>query len=223
MLSVIIPTYNEAPHILTLIASLRGHEIIVSDGGSTDETVQISRAAGAIVIESERRRGAQLNAGARAATGKALWFVHADARPHPRAATHIKQCLLRPEIVGGNFRLRFAGMGWAPHFFSRIARHQRRLGVYYGDSGIWLRRDVFETLGGFAHWPLFEDYDLARRMESFARRHALRTNYAPLPIYASSRRFENHPALVLSQWLLLQALFSLGVPPTQLANWYRKK
>ncbi len=229
LLSVIIPTLNEAPHITPLIERLRALqsdevrlEIIVSDGGSCDETARIARMAGANVVEGARGRGAQLNAGVRAASGEALWFLHADARPHSRSAKHIARCLQDSKICGGNFRLRFANGGRAAHAFARIARQQRRLGLYYGDSGIWARREVFETLGGFANWPLFEDYDFARRLEAFARHHARQTDYAPWPIFASPRRFQKAPLRVLAQWLILQTLFSLGASPQRLAEFYHR-
>ncbi len=227
LLSLIIPTLNEAARLGGLLARLRAMEsdtvlleIIVSDGSSGDETVALARAAGATVIDGARGRGAQLRAGAQAAGGDALWFLHADARPHPKSAAHIARCLRDPAICGGNFRLRFEGDGVAPRVFTRLARQQRRAGVYYGDSGIWARRDVYQALGGFQEWPLFEDYDFARRLEHYARRHALRTDYAPWPIVASARRIEKSPARTLAQWLLLQMLFTLGVSPQRLAQYY---
>ena len=229
LLSIIIPTLNEAPHIALLIESLRAMqndaislEIIVSDGGSRDATAKLARTAGAIVVEGAKGRGAQLNAGARVASGDALWFLHADAKPHPRSATHIARCLQNSAICGGNFRLRFAGGGWAANVFARIARQQRRMGIYYGDSGIWTRRAVFDSLGGFADWPLFEDYDFARRLESFAQRHTFRTDYASCALVASPRRFHKAPLRILAQWLLLQMLFSLGASPQRLAEFYHR-
>jgi rSAM/selenodomain-associated transferase 2 len=227
LLSVIIPTLNEAPHISALLAALRAMasattqlEIIVSDGGSADATVNIARKAGVTIAGGARGRGTQLRAGAQIAQGDALWFVHADARLHPRSVAHIARCVANPTICGGNFRLRFAVSSAPARAFARIARHQRRLGIYYGDSGIWARRAVYEELGGFCDWPLFEDYDFARRLEKYAQRNHLRTDYAPWPIYASPRRFHRQPARVCAQWLTLQALFSCGVSPARLAQLY---
>lgn len=227
MISIIIPTLNEAAHIEALIKTLyslpgNAREIIVSDGGSTDATVKHAAQAGALVVATACGRGAQLNAGTEAASGVILWFVHADARVHLRSIQYLEQCAAAEHLIGGNFRLRFEGQGWAPHLFARIARQQRRGGVYYGDSGLWVRRQVFTELGGFADWPLFEDYDFARNLENYARLNGLKTAHAPLPIIASSRRFQQQPVRVLGQWLLLQVLFSCGVSPRQLAKWYRK-
>jgi hypothetical protein len=107
--------------------------------------------------------------------------------------------------------------------FARIARQQRRLGIYYGDSGLWVRREVFDQLNGFQNWPLFEDYDFARRLESYARQHNKHTALAPYPIIVSSRRFQKHPLRALRQWLCLQILFSCGTSPQKLARIYRSK
>jgi rSAM/selenodomain-associated transferase 2 len=227
LLSVIIPALNEAPHIGALLAALRAMErgkaqleIIISDGGSIDDTAAIARAAGATVIQGARGRGAQMSAGAQIARGDALWFVHADAHLHPQSVAHIARCMTNSAVCGGNFRLRFCGDSVAARVFARIARQQRRLSIYYGDSGIWTRRAVYQALGGFRDWPLFEDYDFARRMERFARGNGQRTDCAPWPIYASPRRFHNQPVRVCAQWLTLQVLFSCGVSPARLARLY---
>ena len=234
-ISVIIPTFNEAANVASLIATLRAlngppREIIVTDGGSHDQTVRLARESGAIVVETARGRGAQLNAGAQKAHGEILWFVHADAKVHPRSLDYLQNCAGDRQIYGGNFRLRFARqvesqvteLEWAPHFFARIARQQRRLGIYYGDSGLWVRREIFVKLNGFAPWPLFEDYDFARRLENYARLHRAKTALSPWPITVSSRRFCKSPLRVLGQWLLFQILFSCGASPENLAKIYHK-
>lgn len=229
-ISVIMPTRNEAARIGQSIEYLRlGNnaadlEIIVADGQSHDATRAVAARAGARVLACEANRGLQQNAAAQIASGEILWFLHADSTPHPQALEYLIQVSQNPKICGGNFRLRFerstsVSALW-PGIFEIIARLQRRYGVYYGDSGIWVRREVFQLLGGFEAWPLFEDYDFARRLENFARRHGLRTEYSALPLTASSRRFERAPARVLRQWIKLQALFQIGVAPEQLAAIY---
>lgn len=234
-LSIIIPAWNEAANIAPLLRHLQMmngvDEIIVSDGGSVDDTVRLAQENGATVVKADvkadknsttfsRNRGAQLNAGARIATGAVLWFLHADVRPHPDSVLRIKRALEQPLIVGGNFRLHFKANGFAARLFEKIARAQRRWGIYYGDSGIFLRREVFEALGGYREWPLFEDYDLARRLERYAPKYGCRTVYFDLPIIVSPRRFRNKPLRTLLLWLTLQALFSLGVSPHRLARLY---
>lgn len=228
MISIIIPTFNEAPRIAALIDILHAlpgaaREIIVSDGGSTDETLCVAQDAGAIVVEGAKGRGAQLNLGAQIARGEILWFVHADAKIHRRSLIYLQNCARDAQFYGGNFRLRFEGYSWAPYFFARIARQQRRFGIYYGDSGIWVRQEIFVELSGFARWPLFEDYDFARRLENYARLQGGQTALAPWPITVSARRFQEKPLRVLRQWLWLQILFSCGTSPEQLAAIYRSE
>jgi rSAM/selenodomain-associated transferase 2 len=224
-ISIVIPTLNEAPRLEALIEALQlmggpEREIVVSDGGSSDETTTIARQKGVLVAESARGRGAQLNAGASVASGGILWFVHADARAHRRSLEYLDRCAENSQLCGGNFRLRFDEQTPATRLFARIARQQRRLGLYYGDSGIWVRRAVFDELNGFRNWPLFEDYDFARRLEVYARRHGRQTALAPLPITVSSRRFQKNSFGTLRQWLWLQILFWGGVSPEKLAQIY---
>lgn len=225
--SVIIPTLNEEANIVKLIHRLRQmegiSEVIVCDGSSEDETARMAREAGAIVVIAPRNRGVQMNAGARAATGAILWFLHADAWPHPHSAMAMVRAVSHPRrriIMGGNFRLRFAAAAPVARAFEAVARVQRRLGIYYGDSGIWVQSEVFHILGGFRAIPLFEDYDFARRLESYARRHGYRTMRCALPLTVSARRFKQHPWRTLALWTTLQILYSIGVAPERLAKLY---
>jgi len=225
--SVIIPTLNEAANIAHLVLRLRQMEgvtqVIVCDGGSDDDSVLEAREAGAVVVTATRNRGAQLNTGANAATGTVLWFLHADAKPHLHSARSVLRAISQPRrqpIIGGNFRLRFDVATPAARAFEAIARVQRRLGIYYGDSGIWVQREVFHALGGFRAAPLFEDYDFARRLEAYARQHRYRTLRCALPITVSARRFYQRPWRTLALWTTLQTLYSMGVPPQRLAQFY---
>lgn len=228
LLSIIIPTRNEAGGIADQIAYLQSLsrnaktalEIIVCDGQSSDATAEIARECGAKVIEATPNRGQQQNAGAGVSSGEVLWFLHADARPDPDSIAFLTNAVLQEKISGGNFRLQFDRRTPATQAFASLARIQRVRGIYYGDSGIWVRREVFETLGGFRDWPLFEDYDFARRLEDFSRRHGMHTAYSILPITASSRRLEKGAGKVLAQWLALQLLFSIGASPEKLARYY---
>jgi rSAM/selenodomain-associated transferase 2 len=225
-LSVVIPALNEERALSVLLPELNAmpdvHEIVVCDGGSDDATVQVARDCGAKVVRAKRNRGAQLNTGASAATGDVLWFLHADVRPHSNSARRLQRLLRNSRVLGGNFRLRFDDRRGIARVFEAIARGQRSCGVYYGDSGIWVRREVFEQLGGFPTWPLFEDYDLVRRLERLARRNKKRTACVPLPLWASARRFERGAGRVLLTWATFQVLFSLGVSPYRLASIYHR-
>ena len=218
-ISVIVPTHNEAAHLPRLLARLHAMpgvaQIIVADGGSSDETVAVARAAGARVVEGARGRGPQQNLGARDASGEILWFLHADCLPPRGAAAQIERATKRGAI-GGNFRICFAARGLAPRLFEIIARVQRARGVYYGDSGIWLTRAAWLSAGGFPSWPLFEDYQLVRQLEKLGQ-----TACCAGRLQVSARRFAHQPARVLWLWLELQIRFQLGQSPTELARIYR--
>ena len=136
-----------------------------------------------------------------------------------RAARRIK-LRARPNAAqwGGNFRVCFAARGLAPRTFEIIARVQRARGVYYGDSGIWLRRATWLQVGGFPNWPLFEDYELVRRLESLGE-----TACCAGRLQVSARRFAQQPWRVLWLWLELQARFRLGQAPDELARIYRAR
>ena len=220
-ISVIIPTYNEALHLPRLLTRLRAMpdvaQILVADGGSTDATIEIARAAGVQVVEGARGRGPQQNLAARSASGEILWFLHADCLPPRGASAQIMRATKRG-AVGGNFRVCFAARGLAPRLFEHIARVQRARGVYYGDSGIWLRRATWLQVGGFPNWPLFEDYELVRRLETLGE-----TACCAGRLQVSARRFAQQPWRVLWLWLELQARFRLGQTPDELARIYRAR
>ena len=220
-ISVVIPTYNEAAHLPRLLARLREMpdvaQIVVADGASADATVAIARGAGARVVEGARGRGPQQNLGARHASGEVLWFLHADCLPPQCAARQIAGAV-ETGAVGGNFRIRFDAPGLAPRLFERIARAQRGRGIYYGDSGIWLRRAHWDAIGGFPNWPLFEDYALVKQLEARGP-----TACCAGRLQVSARRFEHQPARVLWLWLELQIRFQLGQAPHELARLYRER
>ena len=219
-LTVIIPTLDEAHSInatLDALRALRGSvELIVVDGGSKDGTTDIVRARGVRVIESGRGRGRQLHAGAQAARGEVLWFLHADTCPPPDAAEQIAAALADAGVVGGNFRLRFDGGSKAARFLTWLYPRLRRLGLCYGDSGIFVRREVYRRLGGFEPFPIFEDLDFVRRL-----RRAGRVAHVPATLLTSARRFEGRSfALTFARWSALQALYWLGVHPRRLGRMY---
>lgn len=220
-ISVIIPTHNEAARLPRLLARLNAMpgvaQIIVADGGSDDATVTIARAAGALVVEGARGRGPQQNLAARSATGEILWFLHADCLPPRGASIQIRRAIQRGAI-GGNFRVHFAARGLAPRLFETIARVQRARGVYYGDSGIWISRAAWLLSGGFPDWPLFEDYELVRKLEKLGQ-----TACCAGSLRVSARRFQHQPTRVLWLWLELQMRFRLGQKPDELARIYRAR
>jgi rSAM/selenodomain-associated transferase 2 len=219
-ISIIIPALNEAEVIgETLDAAARAGgevEVIVVDSGSVDGTSAVARAHGARVVTSARGRGTQMHAGALAARGEVLWFLHADTLAPADAGRCIARALADPRAVGGNFRIRFDGTSGAARFLTWLYPRLRLLGLAYGDSGIFVRRAAYERAGGFKPFPIFEDLDLLRalwRQGRFVQVEAC--------VVTSSRRFEGRSfALTFALWSLLQCLYWLGFSPHTLARLY---
>lgn len=216
-LSVVIPTLNEEASVGTLLGHLRSSpgiaEVIVADGGSTDGTVGLVRPPDRLV-SSDPGRGVQLNAGAKAASGNVLLFLHADVLPPLNAASQIKTAVERG-CIGGNFRLRYPGGGLLGRWLETLAPFYRALGRYYGDSGIFVRRYVYEQVEGFPEIPIMEDIVFVRAMESVGK-----TAYLPGPMVSSSRRWEGRPLRTLLLWGFMQTAFALGASPQRLARFY---
>jgi rSAM/selenodomain-associated transferase 2 len=220
LVSVVIPAWREADEIAAATRSaLRiADEVVVADAGSPDGTGAIAEAAGARVVNAPKGRGAQLAAGARAARGDVLLFLHADVRLPPEARDAIARALADETVAGGNFFLRFVPETRAARLFTWANDARRRwLGIYYGDSGIFVRRSVYASLGGIRDLPIFEDYEFVRRLERSHRTAYVRDVVAR----ASARRFERAPISTLLTWTLLQLGYSLGVSADALAKFYR--
>lgn len=219
-LSVVIPALNEACSLgetLAAVGRVRGSlEVIVVDGGSDDETIEIARSHHVKIVRAERGRGAQMHAGAQAASGRALWFLHADTLAPTDAAERIRVALGDPTIVGGNFGIRFDGDRRAARFLSWLYPQLRRLGLAYGDSGIFARRETYDLIGGFKPYPIFEDLDFMRRLGRAGRVTLLSST-----VTSSSRRFENRSfAWTFARWAAMQLLYWAGVHPRTLARLY---
>ena len=221
-LSLIIPTLNEERSLgatLDAVARLERSplELLIVDGGSVDETMEIARSRGARVISAERGRGLQMDAGARAARGDALWFLHADTTPPADAVELIAEALRDADVAGGNFEIRFDGTRRAARFLTWLYPQLRRLGLCYGDSAIFVRRAAYERIGGFQSYPLFEDVDLVRRL----KRSGGKFVHLPCAVVTSSRRFEGRSfALTFARWMILQGLYWIGIHPRTLCRLY---
>lgn len=223
IVSIIIPTLNEAHSLgatLQALTRLQRHiELIIVDGGSADGTQEIARGHDdrARIINSVRGRGAQMHAGATLARGQVLWFLHADTLPPPDAVEHMLDALRRDaKIVGGNFEISFDGTRRAARFMTWLYPQLRKLGLYYGDSAIFVRRDVYREVGGFKPFPIFEDLDLVRRLKTRGRLVHLRVQ-----VVTSSRRFEGRSfVFTFARWSFLQLLYWLGVHPHTLSQLY---
>lgn len=221
LLSVIIPTLNEEHEIAATLAAVarigRNVEVIVVDGGSTDRTAEIARANGVHVISSGRGRGLQLHNGAIAANGEIFLFLHADTILPPDAASNIISVLGRePAVIGGNFRIRFDGESFAARFLTWLYPKLRKLGLYYGDSAIFVRATAYSRSGGFRPLPLFEDLDLVNRLKPLGS-----LVHLPAEVVTSSRRFEGRSfAFTFAKWSIFQALYWAGVDPCILGRLY---
>ena len=222
LISIIIPTLNEAENLRKLVSSLSReklpHEIIVVDGGSRDGTLRGLPKGFSTIISSAPGRGAQLRAGAARATADILLFLHADSEiPEGGLRQVVRTLNEKPEIVGGNFRLVFSGTDsfsrWLTGFYAWIRRH----GVYYGDSGVFVRRKAYDAIGGVRTICMMEDFDFTRRLE----RHGITCCITDPALFTSSRRFKGrHPIAIVGKWIIIHTLYFLGVSPTRLAKFY---
>lgn len=208
-LSVVIPARNEAAFLgdtlawLAAVTPPSGVEVIVAVGASGDGTLQVARRHTRAVEGADPSRAGLLNAGARAARGAVLLFLHADTLPPPGYVPLIEQALADPAVVGGAFDVEFREPAWQLRAMAALHRLRCRLtGHFYGDQAIFVRRAVFERLGGFPPRRLFEDLEFSRAMRRAGRTVLLR-GYR---VRTSGRRFltPGWPRSVgLIAWLLL--------------------
>ncbi|MGH3828155.1 MAG: TIGR04283 family arsenosugar biosynthesis glycosyltransferase [Pseudonocardiaceae bacterium] len=220
MVSIVVPTLNEATRIESCLRRLRGAfpdcELVVVDGGSTDGTVALA-ARYAQVAHSAAGRATQMNAGAAVAIGDLLWFIHADCQVHPDALGLLRRALLDPGVVGGGLRLRFDQRGPGLDYLAASSNlRARRLSWIFGDQAMFVRREVFDSVGGFPEIPLMEDLEMSRILRRRGRLAVL-----PTSVTASARRLvEQGPwrMCVLMQWLKLQYL--LGADPERIRRRY---
>ena len=218
MLTIVIPALNAAASLGGCLAALDGaDEILIVDGGSTDDSAGIAERAGASVIAAPRGRGAQLRAGGGAARGDWLLFLHADTRLgagwREAVAAHVATV---PERAG-YFILRLDDNAWQARVIDRgVGVRVRLLGLPYGDQGLLISRRLYNEVGGFRPLALMEDVDLARRIG----RHRIRRMDATA--LTSADRWRHDGWLRRSgRNLACLALYALGMAPARLARFYR--
>ena len=217
--SVILPTLNEADRVAGAVASLRrigACEVVVADGGSGDDT--LARAAGAdLVLRAPLGRAAQMNHGAAHARGDILVFLHADCVLEAGAFDAARRTLARPGVAAGCFRMTVTAGGPAYRMIDAAATLRVRLtGIAYGDQGLFVRRDVFDRVGGFPALSFMEDVFMSRALRRLGR-----IAVTPARVHVSDRRWSKVGVVrqTLRNWTLT-ALAVAGVPPDRLARHY---
>lgn len=220
-----VPTVNEEAEIRACLGSLEGSpvpfEILVVDGGSEDRTRSLAEQAGARVIDAPRGRARQMNRGAELAEGEVLLFLHADLRLPPGALVAVERALREPEVAGGGFFKRYSpstplldGIAWV--------QNHLRAGWFkdlVGTHAIFVRREVFEALGGYPDLPLLEDVVLSDRLKQVGRVEVLRE-----AVTVSSRKYRRDGTMrriLRNLWIMFQFRI-LGVSPEVLLEQYRR-
>jgi len=220
--SVIIPTLDAADDLPATLAALAGvpmiREIIVADGGSTDDSIAIARSAGARTVSAKRGRGTQLAAGAAVACGDWLLLLHADCRLALGWEAAVAEFIAAPGATdrAGYFAFALDDASPAARRLERIVAWRCRVFVLpYGDQGLLIARSLYQAVGGFAALPLMEDVDLVRRLG--------RRRLAPLgvPAYASARRYREGGYIRRPlRNLICLSLYFIGVPTRLIARLY---
>ncbi|MBN8504601.1 MAG: TIGR04283 family arsenosugar biosynthesis glycosyltransferase [Burkholderiales bacterium] len=222
-ISVIVPVLNEAANLPTLLQHLqplrqRGHELRLADGGSQDASRELAAPWVDALVDAPRGRARQMNAGAAAASGNVLLFLHADTRLPEGADTLIAQALASG-ARWGRFDVRIAGRSrWLPVVAWFMNRRSRWSGIATGDQALFIERRLFEQLGGLPDQPLMEDIELCKRLKRQGERPAC----IATPVVTSGRRWDERGAL-RTIWLMWQLRWRYwcGVPAAQLVEAYR--
>src|SRR3972149_1574645 len=185
-ISVVVPTLNEEFHIEKTLQSVTGQEgdceLYVVDGASTDNTVAIAKRY-TTVINSERGRAIQMNAGANVCKGDILLFLHADPLLPDNAFREIRKRMRDETVAGGSFYIAFDADNFILRGVAFITRFNFRLS-HFGDQGIFVRRDIFQSLHGYKNMPIMEDYDFCKRLRAQGKVILIR-----MPVISSARRF----------------------------------
>jgi rSAM/selenodomain-associated transferase 2 len=220
-LSIVVPMLNEEREIARTLASLRaaapGAEIIVVDGGRHDSSVERARPLADRVIQAPRGRARQMNAGARGARGCVLAFVHADTLVPPTFASDIAEALSDCATVGGRFDVELGDRAFVYRLIGALISFRSRLSrTATGDQAIFVRRDVFESLGGYREIDICEDLDFARRLKRKGPVACVRSR-----VVTSTRRWRQDGVVrtVFTMWAIRLA-FLCGVPPARLGRLY---
>jgi rSAM/selenodomain-associated transferase 2 len=224
MIGVVIPTLDEADTLPPLLDDLRRVliplDVVVVDGGSTDGTPAVARAAGARLVTAPRGRARQLNAGADAVRGEWLLFLHADCRlPPPARRALLAAAVDDPAPQAAVFRFAIDLPAPAKGFIERGQRLREALWrLPYGDQGLLVRRELFQSVGGFPDIPIMEDVEMIRRLG----RRRVEVHTLPAALLTSGRRYREHGvARTLLENSVMISLYLAGVSPGRLARMRR--
>jgi len=219
-ISIIIPVLNESKFIENVCQRIHEmgnyREILVVDGGSQDETCQLA-APYASVLSSRQGRAIQMNTGAQSATGQILWFLHADCIPHPNSIDAIIDTIQNGHIVGGAFAYHLDADGLIYRVSEGLSNYKNKIfNIFYGDMGIFIKKGIFEMMGGYQEIPLMEDIDLCLRLKKMGK-----TVILPQQIVTSARRWKKEGPIknIIRNWLL-QLGWILGISADSLAKYY---
>ena len=228
MISIIIPVLNEAGIIRSTLQKLQRQsnlksfdlEIILVDGGSRDNTVNIARDLGVEVITATGGRSAQMNAGANIAGKNILLFLHVDTQLPPDFDSLVKQALDRPSVIAGAFELAIDGEEKSLRLVEILVKLRSRLfSLPYGDQAIFITKQAFIEVGGFANLPIMEDFELIQRLKQRGK-----IAIAPAAVTTSGRRWQK---LGVGQTTIINQLviagYYLGVSPAKLSKFYRDR
>ena len=229
MISIIVLTYNEGDTIQAILDNLqqlpqnRGKEIIVADGGSSDETVNIIKNQARIIF-SKTGKAYQMNKAAKAAWGDILFFVHADMHLPINTLLAIEEVIYKEKLDGGGFanvfdqhndKIKKIGNILNLRIFDK--REQSDKGIFYGDNAIFIKKSAFESLGGFKEIPIMEDYEFSKRASKNFKLKKLKK-----PIITVSARRHIKAGFIKTRilWITIRQLYKLGFSPFLLAKWY---
>lgn len=221
LVSIIIPTLNEEGSINRLLQQLQmyrqqGHEVIIVDGGSKDNTCSISKKLSDKLIESNPGRAAQMNTGAEEASNNILWFLHADTFLPENAIEPIQKTLIHYDW--GRFNIKLSGSNSLFRIIEKMINLRSCfVGIATGDQGIFVKRETFKRVNGYSILPLMEDVDLSKKLKIISKPACLKER-----LITSSRRWERNGILstVFLMWRL-RFLFWIGVSADKLAVQYR--
>jgi len=219
-ISVVLPVLNEEQSIrgtLQSLIRLTPYEIIVVDGGSRDRTLEICKEFAVDVMHAERGRARQMNVGARRASGEVLLFLHADTRLPQSALNDIAAALSDSRYLGGRFDVELEGAHWMLKIVGTLINYRSRATkIATGDQALFVRREVFDRMGGFPDIPLMEDIGFCRALKRIGGVACLRSR-----VITSARRWERDGVwrTIFKMWSL-KVCYLAGVSPMRLKRFY---